>query len=245
MESGFLNKKKSSSTTGLYSRIKNIDGKVIVNKSEPLKSILKRTGLSGKTGSFKLPNESGSGSIGALAGTNQKSTLVEEVMNTNSSLIAACAKSCDDGVLIGKAGHDDTLKDPPSRYDVPSLVETDLSKPDLDTSNIENNSKVQDSGSTSVCTNMGAKVVIPITVVEDMCQKFSNTLYGYFIGQRLAFPLVEDYVKHAWAKFGFQRVILRGSFFFFQFSSQEGFWVKGQRPGKYIIQKTFKYNGYG
>ena len=240
MESGFLNNKKSSSTTGLTARIKNIDGKVIVNEGEPLKSILKHTGLSSKTGSIKLPNEVGSGSIGsdvALAGTNQKSTLVEEVMNTYSSPIAACEKSCDDGVLIGKAGHDDTLKDPPSRYDVPSLVETDLSKPDLDTSNIDDNSKVQDSGSTSVCTNLGAKVVIPITVVEDMCQKFSNTLYGYSIGQRLAFPLVEDYVKYAWAKFGFQRVILRGSFFFFQFSSQEGL-LKVLEGGPWFIRST-------
>ncbi|PWA55600.1 RNA-directed DNA polymerase, eukaryota, Reverse transcriptase zinc-binding domain protein [Artemisia annua] len=89
------------------------------------------------------------GSHAALAGTNQKSTLVEEVKNTYSNPRAACEKSCDDGVLIGKTGHDVTLKDPPSRYDVPSLVATHLSKPDADTSNIDNNSKVQDSGSTN------------------------------------------------------------------------------------------------
>ncbi|PWA57299.1 hypothetical protein CTI12_AA380920 [Artemisia annua] len=81
------------------------------------------------------------GSYGALAGTNQKSTLVEDVINTYSSPIAACEKSYDDGVLIRKAGHDDTLKDPPSRHDVPGFVATNLSKPDVDSSNIENNSK--------------------------------------------------------------------------------------------------------
>lgn len=53
-----------------------------------------------------------------------------------------------------------------------------------------------------------ANVVIPVEVGDDMCVKFANTLYGYFIGQRLAFPIVEDYVKHAWAKFGFEHVIL-------------------------------------
>ncbi|PWA66461.1 hypothetical protein CTI12_AA326680 [Artemisia annua] len=117
------------------------------------------------------------------------------------SPIAACEKPCDDGVLLGNSGHDNTLKDPPSRQHVLSLVETDLSKTNVDTSIIATNFKEQDSASTSVSTNLGAKVVIPITVVDDMCQKFTNTLYGYFIGHRLAFPLVEDYVKYAWAKF--------------------------------------------
>ncbi|PWA46756.1 ATPase, F1/V1/A1 complex, alpha/beta subunit, Zinc knuckle CX2CX4HX4C [Artemisia annua] len=153
------------------------------------------------------------------------------------SPIAACEESCDDGVLLGKSGHDDTLKDQPSRQHVLSLVETELSKPNVDTSIIATNVKKQDSASTSVSTNLGAKVVIPITVVEDMCQKFTNTLYGYFIGQRLAFPLVEDYVKHAWAKFGFQRVILWGSFFFFQFSSPEGL-LKVLEGGPWFIRST-------
>ena len=60
MESGFLNKKKSSSSSGLVSRVNNIDGKLLVNKEKPLKSILKRAGLEGKTGSFQLPKEGGS-----------------------------------------------------------------------------------------------------------------------------------------------------------------------------------------
>ncbi|PWA78164.1 ATPase, F1/V1/A1 complex, alpha/beta subunit, Zinc knuckle CX2CX4HX4C [Artemisia annua] len=71
-------------------------------------------------------------------------------------------------------------------------------------------------------TVSGAKVVIPMAVVDDMCLKFTNTLYGYFIGQRIAFPIVEDYVKHAWAKFGFEHVMLRNGFFLFKFSSLEG-----------------------
>ncbi|PWA55659.1 ATPase, F1/V1/A1 complex, alpha/beta subunit, Zinc knuckle CX2CX4HX4C [Artemisia annua] len=89
------------------------------------------------------------GSNVAFAGTNQKSTLVEEVNNTHCSPIAACEKSCDDRVLLGNSGHDDTLKDPPSRQHVLSLVETDLCKPNVDTSIIDTNVKVQDSASTS------------------------------------------------------------------------------------------------
>ncbi|GKD45942.1 zinc knuckle CX2CX4HX4C containing protein, partial [Tanacetum coccineum] len=60
------------------------------------------------------------------------------------------------------------------------------------------------------------------TMTSEHVQHFKNTLYGYFIGKRLAFPLVENYVKNAWAKFGLERVMLTNGFFFFQFASREG-----------------------
>ncbi|GJS09896.1 zf-CCHC domain-containing protein, partial [Tanacetum coccineum] len=55
----------------------------------------------------------------------------------------------------------------------------------------------------------GANVAIPIAVVDEISAKFANTLYGYFIGERLAFPIMEAYVKNAWAKYGFERIIFR------------------------------------
>ncbi|GJT91776.1 zinc knuckle CX2CX4HX4C containing protein [Tanacetum coccineum] len=51
---------------------------------------------------------------------------------------------------------------------------------------------------------------------------FVNTVYGYFIGKRLAFPIVENYVKTTWAKYGIERVMLKNGFLFFQFSMKEG-----------------------
>ncbi|PWA56158.1 hypothetical protein CTI12_AA422620 [Artemisia annua] len=89
------------------------------------------------------------GSNIAFAGTNQLSTLVEGVNNTCSSPIAAFESPCDDGVLRGNSGHV-TFKDPPSQQHVPSLGETDLSKPNVDTSIIHTNVKEQDSASTSL-----------------------------------------------------------------------------------------------
>nr|GEV32463.1 hypothetical protein [Tanacetum cinerariifolium] len=68
----------------------------------------------------------------------------------------------------------------------------------------------------------GANVAIPLAVVEEVSQRFENTLYGYFIGKGLAFPLVENYVKHAWAKLGLERFMLTNWFFFFQFATREG-----------------------
>ncbi|GJU89780.1 zinc knuckle CX2CX4HX4C containing protein [Tanacetum coccineum] len=68
----------------------------------------------------------------------------------------------------------------------------------------------------------GAHVTIPLTVVEEVSNHFKNTLYGYFIRKRLAFPLVENYVKNAWAKYRLERTILKKGFFFFQFATSEG-----------------------
>ncbi|GKC38344.1 hypothetical protein Tco_1050728 [Tanacetum coccineum] len=63
---------------------------------------------------------------------------------------------------------------------------------------------------------------IPIEAVEEVSARFANTLFGYFIGKRLVFPLVENYVKNTWAKFGLERVMLQNGFFFFQFAIKEG-----------------------
>ncbi|GJW25656.1 zinc knuckle CX2CX4HX4C containing protein [Tanacetum coccineum] len=68
----------------------------------------------------------------------------------------------------------------------------------------------------------GAAVAIPMVAVEEVSSRFSNTLYGYFIGKRLAFPLVENYVKNTWAKFGLKRTQLHEDFFMFQFNTKEG-----------------------
>ncbi|GJS09657.1 zinc knuckle CX2CX4HX4C containing protein [Tanacetum coccineum] len=44
----------------------------------------------------------------------------------------------------------------------------------------------------------GANVSIPRKAVETVSTRFSNSLYGYFIGKRIAFPVVEYYVRNNW-----------------------------------------------
>ncbi|GJZ88503.1 zinc knuckle CX2CX4HX4C containing protein, partial [Tanacetum coccineum] len=68
----------------------------------------------------------------------------------------------------------------------------------------------------------GAAVAIPFEAVEEVSARFANTLFGYFIGKRLAFRLVENYVQNTWAKYGLKRVQLHEDFFLFQFDSREG-----------------------
>ncbi|GJZ15237.1 sodium/hydrogen exchanger 6 [Tanacetum coccineum] len=69
----------------------------------------------------------------------------------------------------------------------------------------------------------GVDISMPRRVMENVSTRFENTLYGYFIGKRLAFPVVEYYVKNNWAKFGLKRIMLNAKgFFFFKFESRVG-----------------------
>lgn len=68
----------------------------------------------------------------------------------------------------------------------------------------------------------GANVTIPLEAIDEVSSRFANTLYGYFIGKRLAFPIVDNYVRNTWAKFGLQRVMLNNGFFLFQFETKAG-----------------------
>ncbi|GJT67716.1 zinc knuckle CX2CX4HX4C containing protein [Tanacetum coccineum] len=60
-----------------------------------------------------------------------------------------------------------------------------LSKPNL--------SSVGSGEKLSIEVVAGARVAIPLAAVEEVSSRFTNTLYGFFIGKRLAFPLVENY----------------------------------------------------
>nr|XP_043625572.1 uncharacterized protein LOC122596998 [Erigeron canadensis] len=69
----------------------------------------------------------------------------------------------------------------------------------------------------------GVDVVLPKESVRIIQDKFANTLYGYFLGDRIAYPVVEYFVKSMWAKFGLQKVMMNASgFFFFKFSDTKG-----------------------
>nr|GEW98612.1 retrotransposon protein, putative, Ty1-copia subclass [Tanacetum cinerariifolium] len=65
--------------------------------------------------------------------------------------------------------------------------------------------------STSPLPANGAAVAIPLEAVKEVSARFDNTFYGYFVGKKLSFPLVENYVKNTWMKFGgMEKVIENG-----------------------------------
>nr|GEZ42702.1 hypothetical protein [Tanacetum cinerariifolium] len=68
----------------------------------------------------------------------------------------------------------------------------------------------------------GAAVTIPLAAIEEVTSRFENTLYGYFVGKRLAYQVLENYVKNVWSKYGLKRIQLHAEFFLFQFQTKEG-----------------------
>ncbi|GJW26964.1 putative reverse transcriptase domain-containing protein [Tanacetum coccineum] len=81
--------------------------------------------------------------------------------------------------------------------------------------------------------NAKAEVKIPKASILDVHSRFGFSLYGYFVGKRVAFPVVEYYVKNAWKKFGLVRVMMNSKgFFFFKFTlvdGMNGFYVSKSR----------------
>ncbi|XP_022040603.1 uncharacterized protein LOC110943155 [Helianthus annuus] len=83
-----------------------------------------------------------------------------------------------------------------------------------------------------------ADVVIPKEAVRQVQKKFENVLYGYFLGDRLPFPVVDYYVKNVWAKYGFVKLMMNSDgFFFFKFDSKEGM-LKVLENGPWLIRKV-------
>ncbi|GJS64078.1 zinc knuckle CX2CX4HX4C containing protein [Tanacetum coccineum] len=69
----------------------------------------------------------------------------------------------------------------------------------------------------------GVNFSIPRKVVETISTRFVNTLYGYFLGKRIAFPVVECYVRNNKGKYGLTRIMMNSKgLFFFQFKTSKG-----------------------
>nr|GEZ45073.1 hypothetical protein [Tanacetum cinerariifolium] len=60
--------------------------------------------------------------------------------------------------------------------------------------------------------------VLPVENVMAAQNKFANSIVGFFVGKRVAFPLVQNYVTNTYAKFGFQKVIKDDDVFYFKLS---------------------------
>uniref|UniRef100_A0A251TX26 Putative ATPase, F1/V1/A1 complex, alpha/beta subunit, Zinc knuckle CX2CX4HX4C n=1 Tax=Helianthus annuus TaxID=4232 RepID=A0A251TX26_HELAN len=69
----------------------------------------------------------------------------------------------------------------------------------------------------------GVDVVLPIDSVRQVNNRLANTLYGYFLGDRIAYPVVEYFVKTNWKKHGLQKIMMNSNgFFFFKFEDRKG-----------------------
>ncbi|GJY48511.1 retrovirus-related pol polyprotein from transposon TNT 1-94 [Tanacetum coccineum] len=81
----------------------------------------------------------------------------------------------------------------------------------------------------NVCTlfthgGNGIDVVVPVDSFRAISERFANTAYGFFLGKKVAHPVVAHYVRNTWGKY----VVIRSMFssstrlFSFQFRSMDG-----------------------
>ncbi|GJU10327.1 zinc knuckle CX2CX4HX4C containing protein, partial [Tanacetum coccineum] len=84
----------------------------------------------------------------------------------------------------------------------------------------------------------GVNISIPRKVIKKVSTRFEHTLYGYFIGMRMAFLVVEYYARNNWAKHGLKRIMMNSKgFFFFKFDSQAGLEAVLE-GGPWLIRKS-------
>ncbi|GKF35943.1 retrovirus-related pol polyprotein from transposon TNT 1-94 [Tanacetum coccineum] len=64
---------------------------------------------------------------------------------------------------------------------------------------------------------------LPMATVKASKHKFENTLVGFFVGKKVAFPLVKNYVTNTWNKFGFEKMMGDDEgVFYFKFATSKG-----------------------
>ncbi|GKC28770.1 beta-caryophyllene synthase [Tanacetum coccineum] len=70
----------------------------------------------------------------------------------------------------------------------------------------------------------GIDVVVPVESIRAISERFANTTYGFFLEKRVAYPVVDNYVRNTWGKYRLVRSMFNSStgLFFFQFSSMDG-----------------------
>ncbi|GJX42566.1 reverse transcriptase domain-containing protein [Tanacetum coccineum] len=104
------------------------------------------------------------------------------------------------------------------------------------TTNVAATATVSPTVSTSSApTSKGVDVVVLVESIRAISERFSNTAYGFFMGKRVAYPIVANLVRNTWGKYDLVKSMLNSSIglFSFQFSSMdrldamlENVWVK-------------------
>lgn len=68
-----------------------------------------------------------------------------------------------------------------------------------------------------------SRVSIPIELAQKVAKNYHSMLYGYFLGPRLPFAIIQKFVKSVWGKFGFVDMMMNpNGFYFFKFNDIGG-----------------------
>ncbi|GJU92351.1 putative reverse transcriptase domain-containing protein [Tanacetum coccineum] len=86
-----------------------------------------------------------------------------------------------------------------------------------------------------------ADMAILLEYIRAISKRFANTTYGFFSRKWVAYPVVANYVKNTWSKYGLVKSMLCSSngLFFFQFSSKDGSNAMLENGPWYIRNNSF------
>ncbi|GKE95890.1 putative ribonuclease H-like domain-containing protein [Tanacetum coccineum] len=67
-------------------------------------------------------------------------------------------------------------------------------------------------------------VIVLVESIRAISERFANTAYGFFLEKHVAYPVVANYVRNTWGKYGLVKSMLNSStrIFTFHFNSLEG-----------------------
>ncbi|GJV20557.1 hypothetical protein Tco_1369577 [Tanacetum coccineum] len=54
-------------------------------------------------------------------------------------------------------------------------------------------------------------VVVLMESIRAISERFANTAYGFFLGKRMSYPVVTNYVRNTWGKYGLVKSMLNSS----------------------------------
>nr|GEV96759.1 hypothetical protein [Tanacetum cinerariifolium] len=96
----------------------------------------------------------------------------------------------------------------------------DTGSPNVENTGLKSYSPLPMQGSTSA----GNTLVVPVDSIKAVSERFANTAYGFFLGKWVAYPVIANYVRNTWRKYGLVKSMLNSStgLFSFQFSSMDG-----------------------
>jgi len=82
------------------------------------------------------------------------------------------------------------------------------------------------------------RVKPPQGIAEEGCAIWENTLVGYFLGQRLAYPAVNSIAQRLWGKLGLEEVLSSDNgFYFFKLKSEENLGIVLDRASWHMANR--------
>nr|GEX69836.1 hypothetical protein [Tanacetum cinerariifolium] len=63
----------------------------------------------------------------------------------------------------------------------------------------------------------GIDVLVSVDSIRAISERFANTAYGFFLGKKVAYPIVANYVRNTWGKYGLVRLMFSSSTGLFSF----------------------------